>query len=134
MLPNFQNLSLFFFTLQTQRKNTASTSHTKSAAAAAAWSAFCHRLIWFFNSLFLSFFHYESVFDMLFHLICVSESPYVCFDFFCWVFESWTIGLCVGELWRWTSDICSWTQLEFWVSIWPCLCVGLWGLMGYRHI
>ena len=101
MLPNLQNLSLFFFTLQTQRKNTASTSHTKSAAAAVAWSAFCHRLIWFFNSLFLSFFHYESVFDMLFHLICVSESPItVCmFWFFLlsfWILDSWTV--CVGAV------------------------------------
>ena len=146
MLPNLQNLSLFFFTLQTQRKKAAFASHTQNLPppealtipnlppslplglpSAAAWSSFSAL------SFSLSF-HYESVFYSV--LICYFTKSMWVFIVFCTIAPVWfylliffaeflnlgpCVWLCVGAVVLrtvlWTSDICCWvTQLEFWVS------------------
>ena len=148
-LLSLKNISLSFFTLQTQRKKATSASHTQNLLLRSLHDLslprlpliYRHRrlifrlLIWFFSSLFLSFSHCKRVFIVFWYTlslnlcewitVCVWSYTITVFWLFCWVLNLWP---CVWGLW---VIVVLFLLLSF-ESMSLTVCVGAYGgLMGY---
>ena len=102
------------------------TQNKSSVVPPPRLSLICrHRhFIWFFSSLFLSFFHCLLCFDILFHWItlcvCACVWGYSLLIFFCWVLSIWScvcVCVCVCVFWFFV--------VEF-LSLWVCA-LTVWG-------
>ena len=148
-LLSLKNISLSFFTLQTQRKKAASASHTQNLLLRSLHDLslprlpliYRHRrlifrlLIWFFSSLFLSFSHCKRVFIVFWYTLSLNLCEWitvcVCVELYYYSlltfllsFESLT--MCVGSV-GYSGLI---FVVEFWVYESNRVCGGLWRVNG----